>query len=406
MVKNQKILITLILFLTAAVCVDAMPFADDAPQMKASKLNANTLRISGVTNAISSPSGKFLAVQSFSKFSLLATQNLNESIENLNERDGKIIGFLPSDTLIYAANGEVLVLDPANRQQTTARKIFSGNSAQNLIEPGMGQSEVVIVSNDLIVSGSGSYDWGGDKGNIYRYDLKTKRTTKGAKVWGFWYASRSPSGKYILYEHGAEDNNNADLYHVLQNRNYPIAEYFNFRRVFPKLSPTNEVPIGWLAGKDRFLAEITSQEDDLAEPKGWLVLFDAAARKIIWKKSINKFLFPTDFQQLNADKALLRYDDSGVYELSLRNGAMRRNAKIDGDALTVSPDGKSIVLIEKKQVFNSSPDGRDKKQILELPPEWKPQTVYKGMGTRPPLWSAGGDWLIIFGENDLLLTQL
>jgi len=133
-------------------------------------------------------------------------------------------------------------------------------------------------------------------------------------------------------------------------------------------------------------------------------LFDVPTRKVIWKKLVNKWLFPSDFQQLNADKALLTYDD-GVYELSLKNGTMRKNTKIDGEALTISPNGKKIAFIKTNQVFIASPDGSNKKQILDLPPEWKEQTAYKGMGIRPPLWSADNDWLILFGENQMLLVQ-
>ena len=243
-------------------------------------------------------------------------------------------------------------------------------------------------------------------GNIFRYDLKRKRVIKGARISDFWYASLSPSGKYILYEHGSDVNNNTDLYDISQDKNHPISEYFNFKNSFSEYEATDEYPIVWLRNQDRFLAGVNSNDDnDEIGEKVWLALFDVLGKKVSLKKLLDKWFFPSNFQQLDDNKALLSYED-GVYELSLENGDLRKNSNIDGGQIAVSPDRTKITFIKSSQLFVASPDGNNRKLILDLQSDWKPQTAYKGGGERLPVWSTDSNSLILFGENQLLFIQL
>lgn len=379
--------------------------AQENPPLKNDKSNAVVVhRINGATEAIYSASGKFLAIQSGSKFFLLPTENLSETIQNLEKsraRDGQIVGFLPSETLLYWHQNKIFALDPS---ASTERVLFSGNAAKLLSEQSLDAKEIVVVSDDLIVSGDGNYDWGADKGNIFKFDLKRKRFSRGAPIHAFWYASPSPSRRYVLYEHGAEDNNNSDLYDIAQNKNYPLAEFFNFKKEFPKYDATDEKPVAWI-GADKFLAEVSGNGDGVENDGTFLVLFDAAAKKIVWKKPVERWLFPTAFQQLSADKALVNYENK-VYELSLKDGKMAKISAVEGSSIAISPDKKRIAFFNSNQLFVAAISGDDKKSILELPAGWKHQEAYKAMGERTPLWSADGGSLILFGEKEMLFVKI
>lgn len=254
---------------------------------------------------------------------------------------------------------------------------------------------------------------GGYGGNIYRYDLKKKRLARGAKIKQFWYAALSPSRNYILYERGGEQSNFIDFYNIRQDRNYEAAGYFKFRKAFPKFRKTTESPLLWVGSRDRFLAYITSgehpddikPEDEEEQSKTWLALFDVPTGKIVWKKLTDKRAFPSAFQPLDAGKMLINYDEE-VFKLSLATGKERKISGINGKSLVVSPNKKKIAFIESNRVFTSSPNGSNKKSVLELPPEWIPEKDYKGMGEHPPMWLPASDGLILFGENQLLIAQL
>lgn len=405
--KNRNLFLRLILIL-AGISSASIVAAQDS-EFKVDKINSKAVRISGAKNVVYSPSGKFAALQTSSNFLLLPAQNLGQSIENpANARftRGQIIGFLPSETLIYCTDDGVFALDPL---KLTSRKLFSQTAAQRLIENQPNEKAIVIASNDLLITGDGSYDWGGNKGNIYKFDLARKRVTKSAVIWDFWYSSLSPTGRFVLYEHGAENNNNTDLYDILQGKNYPISKYFNFKINFPKLKATDEVPIIWLRGRDRFLASVSpaddGENDPVKEEPDWLVLFDVPTRKILWKKPMDKRAFPTEYHQLDSNKLLVNFED-GIYELSLANGSLRKNSRLDGKQIAVSPNGKMVAFTKSNQVIIASPGGNNKKVILDLPADWKWQTAYKGMGERSPLWSADAKSLALFGENDVLVVKI
>jgi Tol biopolymer transport system component len=101
---------------------------------------------------------------------------------------------------------------------------------------------------------------------------------------------------------------------------------------------------------------------------------------------------------------LVNYDED-VYELSLADGKERQIRGISGKSLALSPDKKKIAFIKSNRVFTALINGGSKKTVLDLPPEWKPATDYKGMGEHPPMWSPTGDGLVLFGENQLLIAR-
>jgi len=410
--KNQLVFLTVTLILITTIFISNV-FANQDLSLRVDKIKPNVVRVANATEAVYSPSGKFLAIQTASKFFLLPSQNLSKSTVNLQESrswNGKILGFLPSETLIFSNSDGIFSLEPTNLK---SQKISSQNVAKLLHDKELTQKGFVIVSNDLIISGDGAYDWGAEKGNIFKFDLKRKRFSKGTKIFAFWYASASPSGKHILYEHGAEDNNNTDLYDISQDKNYPISEYFNFKKEFPEYKVTDESPIAWVES-DKFLAEISDNQFDENEASNsggaekkhfWLVLFDVTGKNVVWKKSVDKWLFPTAFQQLSENKALVNYEDE-VYELSLIDGKMVKLPGIDGNSISVSPNKKRVAFLKSNQLFITSPNGSDKKLVLGFPEDWEHQTAYKGMGERSALWSADSNSLILFGNNQLFLIQL
>lgn len=402
--KRSFLIILTVVFVASA---SSKIFFAQTSIFRVEKINPRVERVLGPSDAVYSQSGKFLALQGSSKFVVFQSHDLRKSFDDLKklrEWDGKIIGFLPRDSLIYFNNEGVFALDPIIQK---AEKLFIPAVGKHLTEDfALRLNSIVIASKDLIITGDGSYDWGGEMGNIFRYDLKRRRMTRGARIPMFWYASLSPSTKYILYEHGAEDNNNAELYDVRQNKNYSISDYFNFKKTLPELKNTDEVPVAWLDNQDLFLAQISPQGDeDGSSTNEWLVLFDVPSRKIIWKRPLEKWFFPTHFQQLDRNKGLFVVDDS-IYELSLTDGSSRKLSEIDGKSIAASPDGKTMAFVMSNQLFVASPDGRGKKLLCNIPSDWKTQTAYKAMGERPPLWSENGDTVILFGENQLLFAKV
>lgn len=331
------------------------------PLIRMARLEPNIVRASGVSDAVFSSDGRFLALQAPAKFAVLPVQNLYKNLENpigLREYEGKVVGFLPSNALIFLNRDGVFTLDPLRPKP---KRLFTPAVGKQLIDDfDLRFNSVVIVSNDLIITGDGSYDWGGEMGNIFRYDLKRRRMTRAARVPMFWYASLAPSKAFILYEHGAEDNNNAELYDILRNRNYAIANYLYLKKHFPEFKETDEAPIAWLDGRDRFLATVEATGEYGNDERVWLALFDVPARRMIWKTVLEKLFFPTDFQQMDEDKALFVADDT-VFELSLRNGMISKHPNIGGKSIAVNPDRKTIAFVTSTIICRFT--GREQQKI-------------------------------------------
>jgi hypothetical protein len=410
--KKRIILATLIL--NFAIASSAAVAQDSRiSELTVEKISSNAARVSGAENAVYSRSGKFLAIQSASEFLLLPAGKPIESFSesgSARRRNGRIIGFLSTDTLVYSAGGEIFALDAVTQK---SRKLFSRSGGQRLADKVLSQREFVIVSDDLIITGDGQYDMGGNPGNIYRYDLKNRRVKKGAPIKQFWEAALSPSGKYILYERGGEQSNYVDYYDVRQDKNHEAARRFNFRKAFPQFSETSASPLIWVGSRDAFLAYVTSgvhpddikPEDEEKHNKTWLCLLDATGGRILWKKLVERDAFQSQFQPLSAGKVLVNYGED-VYELSLADGRESRIRGIGGKSMVLSPDKKKITFIKSNRIFTALVNGGSEKPVLDLPPDWKPATNYKGMGERPPMWSPTGERLIVFGENQLLIARL
>ena len=398
-VPNALFFVFLLLALAGCSNVESLEYSNKNAEQK-----RLTLKFVDVSDATFAPSGEFLAIQGSSNFYVLPTRNLFDAFKTLTDypaRTGKIIGFLPSGKLIYSDRGEIFSLNAANAQ---VERLFDKTASTPLANKDFARKEYVIVSDDLIVTGDGNYDWGVGKGNIFRYDLSTKNVIKGPTIPAFWYASKSSDGRYVLYEHGAEANNNVELYDVSSNRNFAISKYFNFKKLFPSMKATDEVPIGWLANQNRFLALVEPNDEEQYTDNHTLVLFDVATKGIIWKTSLSHGLFPSSFQEIGDGRSLLCLDD-GIHELSLLNGKIITFPGFKGTQCSVSPDRMEIAFIESNLLKVIGTAGGNERDLFELPSNWKHAEDYKGMGSRPPLWSPTGDSLIMFGQGQLLLVQ-
>jgi hypothetical protein len=344
-------------------------------------------------------------------FYVFPTEKLDEAETNFKESrfpclEGWAKGFLPSGKIVFAGRRGLYTLDPATKKtepiyQVTAAEEENGNY---LID-----GEIISVSENLIVSGDGDYDLGLKKGNILRFDVKRRSAARLAQIRGFQNPMLSPGGKYILYEHNGENGGNTDFYDLAANRNYPLAERFNFNRAFPQYKRTFERPIAWIS-PNRFLAEVdenqTAPADKYkADSKPWLVLFDVAG-KIIWKRQTTFELIPPYFHQLSATKALME-NDGGVYEISLTTGKSEMFLPaLDGKTISVSPDKKQIAYFDIKHLYIASLDGKNAKSVFALPFDWTEVSAYKEMGAPPPLWSPDGKRLIIFDKKRALFIRL
>ncbi len=401
--KNRVLLVTTLLIVFVNI-KDAPAQRTDAPSIN--EIQPNVIQLAGAREAIYAPSGKHLAIQLKSGFFLLPTEGLSSSTVSLAQtrmRQGQIIGFLPSGMLVFANRSRTYTLNPETQEQ---RQVLRSSLAQYIVDGDLTDKSIVIVSNNLIVAGEGNFDWGGSMGNIFRYDLKQKRVIKGAPISGFWYAYLSPNSKYILYEHGSEENNNADLYDVLSDKNHEISKFFSFEKHFPRYTESDEAPIAWLSDENKFLAEISFGNDESGDDPRHRFL-----AKIVWAKQTNIGIWPHSFQQFSENKALvsvIKENDDGaheVYEISLTNGDTKVIEEINGDALAVSPDKKRVAFLEKNNLFIAAPDGSNKRLVVSAIPRWESQLAYKNMGQRPPLWSPSNDSLILFGRDQLVLVR-
>jgi hypothetical protein len=91
--------------------------------------------------------------------------------------------------------------------------------------------------------------------------------------------------------------------------------------------------------------------------------------------------------------------------LRLNDGEMKPSKTVNGAPFAVSPDGNSVAFLSGHQLFLTWPaDGR--KELLADLPEMQLQTGYKGMGFRAPVWSPGGDLIVVFGTDRLVLARV
>ncbi len=398
--KTSVFSIFLVLIVSSCSFVESPKISDKIPVV----VKDSTLELDGVSDAVFSLSGEFLAVQGPSKFYILPTANLIDtfrSLEDYPKLGGTILGFISSSKLVYAESDEIFRVDATDGR---IEKLFDKTNSKPLATADRARKEFVIVSADLIITGDGNWDWGEAKGNIYLYDLVGRKVTKGAVIPAFWYASKSSDGKYVLYEHGAEDNNNVDLYDVPSNKNYAISKYFNFRKLFPSMSGTDEVPIAWLPNKHQFLALVQPNDDEGDANLQHLALFDVVGKRVVWKTNLENDFFPSSFQLLKDGRSLLCLE-AGIHELSLLNGKLTKLGGFDGSKCSVSPDLSEVAFFDSNTLTVSPTAGEGKQKLFDLKSTWQFEEDYKGMGNRPPIWSPKGDALVLFGKGQLLLVK-
>lgn len=413
MKTNKFVILTLILTVFAMSAVVRAQCSDDSP---IEKIGARATQISGADGVIFSPSGKLMIVQMSWGFYVLPTETLDDAEAGLKESrfscwEGWAKGFLPSEKVVFAGRRGLYAIEPETKKtepiyQITAAEEENGNY---LID-----GEMVLVSENLIVSGDGDYDLGLKKGNILRFDVKRQIALRRAQIHGFQNPMLSPGGKYILYEHNGESGGNTDFYDLAADRNYPIAGRFNFKRAFPRYKRTFERPIAWIS-PNRFLAEVVanqsapgeeSAEEDEFNTKRWLVLLDAETGKIVWKREVNSEMLPPYFHQLNATKALA-LTGGDIYEISLSDGKSQRIiCDFKGNSVSISPDKKQLAYFSAGHLYTASVDRENEKSVFDLPADWKSVSAYKSMGAMPPLWSPDGGRLVIFDEKRAIFIRL
>ena len=413
MKTNKFRILTLILTVFAMSVVVRAQCSDESP---IEKIAPQATQVSGATDVIFSPSGKSVIVQLSWGFYVLPTEKLDDADAGFEESrypclEGWAKGFLPSEKIVFAGRRGLYTMEPATKKtepiyQITAAEEENGNY---LID-----GEMVLVSENLIVSGDGDYDLGLKKGNILRFDVERRSASRRAEIRGFQNPMLSPGGRYILYEHNGENGGNADFYDLAADRNYPLAGRFNFKRVFPEYKLTFERPIAWIS-PSRFLAEVVenqsapgaeSAEEAELSTERWLVLFDAETGKLVWKRQANAEMLPPYFHQLSATKALA-LAGGDIYEISLSDGKSRRIVSdFHGNSFSVSPDKKQLAYFSAGHLYTASVDRKNEKSVFDLPADWKSVSAYKDKGAQPPVWSPDGRRLIIFDEKRVIFIKL
>jgi hypothetical protein len=411
--KNAIFIIINILLLSAGC------FANGELPLAVEFVNPNVTRISNTAtegyptlSAKYSPNGKMLVIQTESRFVLVPTDKPDEyfnRLDKLRSWEGDAGGFLPSGKVVYSNERGIFTVDPVTYEIGTVYAVPPED-----IEDGkpFSPGNLLVVSENLLVSGDGSYDMGGFKGSIMRFDAARRRMTRGAEVWTFDSASLSPNGKYVLYEHGGDNDNRADYYDIARNVNYPLARRFNFKREFPKYKKTDEVPLGWV-GPEKFLAmvdenqfeESETSNREVVDTKPWLVLCDAGTGRIVWKKQLDSAAFPAYIHLLSPASALAAASD-GLYEISLANGKFEKRAPIKGHDFALSSDKKRLAFIDSDQIFVSSLNGANRRSAVKFPDVWKYAGDYPELGARSLLWSPDGRLIVALGEKELLFVRL
>src|SRR5688500_2504683 len=105
--KRKIILTTLILNFVLALSTAAQ---DDRGAERSERIAPNIVRVSGVEDAVYSPSGKFLAIQFASNFLIFPARKppgSNDDLVSARHWNGRIMGFLSTETLVYSADGEI-----------------------------------------------------------------------------------------------------------------------------------------------------------------------------------------------------------------------------------------------------------------------------------------------------------
>lgn len=403
--KLKTLLLILTVWLSAATA-RAQTLDGSPPPVE--RISPNAIQISGLTYARFSPDGYWLVLETDAGFYLVPGERfetLVEDFENSRYRytEGWAREFLPSGRVVFSSRRGLFALDAADGKTQTIYQL-TAEDERNGTYPW--DSEIIAVSEDLVISGNGDYDTGGEKGHVVRFDVRRARYTRGAQIDGFKNPRLSPGGKYILYEHGNDEDRYAALYDIRRNVNLALAQRFDFKRHFPKYKRVNVKPLIWVA-PDKFVAGLDENQFEkfkasknplnIPDTPAWLALLDAASGQIVWKKQMS-FNAPEFLEQLSASKAAF-YNEYGHYEVSLADGRLTKLPDIEGNIFVVSPDKKRTAYINGGQIFVSALDGANKKKAFDLSESW--QQNYRSLR-----WSPDGKLLLVTSEDRLLIIRL
>ncbi|HEY8563801.1 MAG TPA: hypothetical protein VIL74_25705 [Pyrinomonadaceae bacterium] len=409
----------LIIFVLSLFIVSARPAsAADVFPLKIEKIAPGVTQVSNVADvgyvtlgAQYTPDGKYLIVTAGGEFCVLPTENLDARIDDLGRArvwKGEPSGYLPSGKIVFSTVKGLSALDPATEE---IRTIYEAPESEVDPEHYYLAWRLIVLSDELIVSGDGDSADGSPDGNILRFDVRRGRRTRGASIPGFYNPRVSPSRKYILFEHGnGLDQSYAEIYDIARDRRHRLAGRFNLRRAFPKYEKIIERPVAWI-GADTFLAEVEKidGEREISDATyigahSWLVSLNAATGAIVWKTRPKIPFGGSVYQQLSATKMLIETADWGLYELSLANGKAKRLANFEGQGFALSPDKKKLAYFgdDLNRIYVSALNGAGKRKVLDVPENW----ALDRWSRHAPLWSPDGGRLIVFGKNQFLFARL
>lgn len=395
-----------ILFLLIALIAFAITIYSYGAEgvISVSSAGNNALTIQNADNIIFSPKGDKLAILNKTSFVVIdADYEVVKKFKGSSEKQtyGNFVCFLPDGSVVYNCEAKTFKIQPGEEigEQVLSEEIEGGDSESKA---------AVVFDNDIIYSGDGSYDWGGKKGNVIKYNLRKGLVTRKCQINGYWYAQLSASKKYILYQYGSEENNNAYFYDIIKDKNYSVSDYFAFNRALK--SGTDEEPIIWIKNKDAFICGASAYEEGkshfLSESENWLVCCDIKSKKILWKVADKLSYFPDDWVQINEKEALIRSGDT-VYVMSVDNGMVKECNWINGARkLSVSQDGKKIAYIKKNTLFVGNMFSVNFRKVFTFSKDFIEQYSYKGMGTHCPVWSPDGKMIFYLGQFETKVIKL
>jgi hypothetical protein len=392
---------TSLIAIVFVACLQAA-FSQDV-SFRIENLGRTAVRINGATGVHFSSAPGGLIITSASHFAEIASvrelfADSRPDSNLITETVRRFIGVLPNGSILFkTASGAFM----RTHQTSVVKRFVSESDLEKLSDL---DQATVIVSDRLIVSGNGHFDWGGEKGFLYQFDPSSGALQKGPAIAGFWYGSVSPSRRYILFEHGAEESNWTELYDLQTNRVHSIGRYFPWPRSPYFRLDREEFPIKWMRNADRFLA-IIEFDVDSGDSKKWLVLFDVPSRTPIWKKRSDLSFFPSDFVQINERKAYVR-SDSGIRTLSLATGVQRTVRGVNASSMSNHRESGEIAFVDKGELFVARSGFRNRRSIAKLPVGFMFSSAHKGMGERPPLWSPDGKVVFLIGKNEVMAYRV